>query len=153
MIKYLPVLIFAISPAIAYTAQDLYAEILNTRVSGNLISPFKEFSLQISLTPDDNSVSYIDLSIDNRPVKISLPEKFNVRNVLLSSLEITHSPIHAPNAGADGIIGVGPAYLKIKYRYYSAEHCESGTGEISISTRMDTLVYEVDGECLDNSLA
>ncbi|WP_226646053.1 hypothetical protein [Microbulbifer variabilis] len=97
-----------------------------------MICPFSEFSFQVSLVSKDNSIHHINRIIDDHPVKINLPEKYIAIGILLSILEITHSPIYALNAEADGTIGIGPAYFTIGYRYYSAEHCDAEIDEILI---------------------
>jgi len=133
-------------PICCNATQDLYAQIQSTKISGKLIEPFKKFDLDVSLNQKNQSIDLLNLRIDDKPVNIRIPAKFQIPNVVLSKLKITHSSIHAPNARKQGIIGIGSAHLNIVYGYFS-DKCESGEGRIYISTRMDNLKYTVNGWC------
>lgn len=147
MSKYIILLVLFVSPLTCYATQDRYAEILEASFKGTLLKPFKTFELSIAVNPEHKNVSSINFLIDDKPVNIVVKKPYNVTGVELSTLKLSHSPIHYPNVDTETVVGVGPAYFTIQYRFNSIESCKEGYGEIYIVTRLDTLDYEFEAEC------
>ena len=149
MIKYVAIAFSIIFSNNLYATQLIIAELSEINISGKLLEPFEIFNLKVLLAEKDNSIKLFELTIDKKPVKIKFDMKNKVKGVMLSTLAVTHSPIHAPDAEKNGITGVGPAYLQISYQFYSTVICAGKVGEVYISTKIDSLESTMDTYCME----